>query len=47
MSAHPHDADISSLIRACIIKGVPLSFTPEHAEITLKGMPKEEISINQ
>lgn len=41
MSAHPHDSDIASLIRTCIIKGVPLCLTPEHAEITLKGMMNE------
>lgn len=34
----PHDADIESLIRACVLKGVPLGLTPEHAEITLKGL---------
>ncbi len=37
-SAHPHDSDIQSLIRACVLSGVPLALTPEHAEITLKGM---------
>ncbi len=37
-SAHPHDADIESLIRACVLKGIPLALTPEHAEITLKGL---------
>ncbi len=39
-SAHPHDSDILSLIRACALKGVPLALTPQHAEITLKGLIK-------
>lgn len=41
-SAHPHDSDIQSLIRACVGMGAPLALSPEHAEITLKGMPKEQ-----
>lgn len=42
-SAHPHDADIQALIRACVLRGVPLALTPEHAEITLKGLDKNII----
>lgn len=39
-SAHPHDADIQALIRACVLRGVPLALTPQHAQITLKGLEK-------
>lgn len=39
-SAHPHDADIMSLIRTCVLRGVPLALTPEHAQITLIGLKK-------
>jgi len=37
-SAHPHDADIMALIRACVLRSVPLALTPSHAQITLKGL---------
>lgn len=42
-SAHPHDADIQALIRACVLRGVPIALTPEHAEITLKGLNNNPI----
>ena len=41
-SAHPHDADILALIRACVLRGVPIALTPEHAEITLRGLGSYE-----
>ena len=42
LSAHPHDSDISSLIRTCNIKNVPLATNPRAAELLLKGLIEEQ-----
>ena len=42
LSAHPHDSDISSLIRTCNIKNVPLATNPRAAELILKGLIEEK-----
>ena len=42
LSAHPHDSDISSLIRTCIIKNIPLALCPRAAEVALKGLLQEK-----
>jgi len=38
LGKHPHDVDVSSLMRICDVKNIPLATNPDGAELMLKGM---------
>nr|BFD68184.1 methylglyoxal synthase [Bdellovibrio sp. HAGR004] len=39
LGMHPHDPDISMLMRICDVHNVPLATNPATAELLIKGLP--------
>jgi len=44
LGMHPHDPDISSLLRICDVHNVPLATNPATAQLILKGLHKNLLS---
>lgn len=40
LGMHPHDPDISSLLRICDVHNVPLATNPSTAQLIVKGLAK-------
>jgi len=38
LGRHPHDVDVSMLLRICDVHNIPLATNPDSAELMLKGM---------
>lgn len=41
LGMHPHDPDISSLLRICDVHNVPLAINPSTAQLIVKGLYKK------
>jgi methylglyoxal synthase len=44
LGMHPHDPDISSLLRICDVHDIPLATNPSTAKLILKGLAKNKVN---
>lgn len=42
LGKHPHDVDVSALMRLCDVYNIPLATNPDSAELMLRGMLTEK-----